>query len=35
MNKEEREQIISNNNTATDELKNYLENSTKPLKKYI
>ena len=33
MNKEEREQIISNNNTATEELKKYLEGSTKPLKK--
>ena len=33
MNKEEREQIITNNNSATDELKKYLEISTKPLKK--
>lgn len=31
MNKEEREQIISNNNIATDQLKSYLETSTKPL----
>ena len=35
MNKEEKEQIISNNNSATEELKKYLEGSTKPLKKYI
>lgn len=33
MNKEEREQIISNNNIASDQLKNYLEGSTKPLQK--
>lgn len=33
MNKEEREQIISNNNIATDQLKSYLEGSTKPLNK--